>query len=249
MLEFCHWFMALLFVGWSCFFIFTLWRFHKSRNPKASYHGVTSHTSTHLEFSVILIEAALLLGFAIPLWGKRTNGDQFTDNPDAIRVHVIAQQFAWNFHYPGPDGVFGKQNAAFVSSSNPLGLDPNDPAGKDDLITLNEIHLVNKRPVVLEITSKDVIHSMALKAMRMTQDAIPGTRVPMWFRPIRTGEFEVVCAQLCGAGHTAMRAVMKVESQADYDAWMKDTMQLQHPTADKPAAAPAAPAAPAPAAK
>jgi cytochrome c oxidase subunit 2 len=236
--------MALLFVGWSCFFIYTLWRFHRSRNPKANYHGVTSHTSTHLEFSVILIEATLLLGFAIPLWGKRTNGDQFTDNPDAIRVHVVAEQFAWNFHYPGPDGVFGKPKPG---GGNPLDLDPNDEAGKDDLITRNEVHVVNKRPVVFEITSKDVIHSMALKNMRMTQDAIPGTRVPMWFRPIRSGEFEVICAQLCGSGHTAMRALLKVDSQADYDAWVKETTQLQHPVAAPPAAA--APAAAAPAAK
>ena len=239
MLEFCHWFMALLFVGWSLYFLYTIWRFHHSRNPKADYHGVQSKASAHLEFSVVLIEAVLLLGFALPLWGKRVNGDQFPEGSDAIRVHAVAEQFAWSFHYPGADGVFGKQNPALITGNNPLGLDPNDPAGKDDVISKNEIHLINQKPAVVEITSKDVIHGFSLQHMRMSQDAIPGSKIPMWFRPIRAGEYEVICSQLCGAGHYAMRSIMKVETKAEFDAWMKEQTDLQHP----PAAAPAAPAA------
>jgi cytochrome c oxidase subunit 2 len=237
MLEFCHWFMALLFVGWSIYFLYTIWRFHRSRNPKADYHGVQSKASAHLEFSVVLIEAVLLLGFALPLWGKRVNGDQFPDNSEAIRVHAVAEQFAWNFHYPGPDGVFGKQNATLITGNNPLGLDPNDPAGKDDIISKNEIHLINQKPVVIEITSKDVIHGLSLEHMRMSQDAIPGSKIPMWFRPIRAGEYEIVCSQLCGAGHYAMRSIMKVETKAEFDAWMKEQTDLQHPAAAAPAPA------------
>src|ERR671935_1260688 len=125
-LEFCHWFMGALFVGWSAYFLFVLWRFHKSRNPVASHEGVTSGISTHLEFAVVLIEAVLLLGFAIPLWAKRVN--QFPEDKDAILVHTIGQQFNWNFHLPGPDGVFGRRDLALVSNSNPLGLDSTDPA-------------------------------------------------------------------------------------------------------------------------
>jgi cytochrome c oxidase subunit 2 len=240
MLEFCHWFMAILFVGWSIFFLYTIFRFHRSRNPKADYHGVQSKASAHLEFTVVLIEAVLLLGFALPLWGKRVTEESFPDKADAVRVHAVGEQFWWNFHYPGPDGVFGKQSVEFVSGNNPLGLDPNDPAGKDDIVTKNDLHLVNQKPVVVEITSKDVIHSFSLQHMRMCQDAIPGSRIPVWFRPIKMGEYEIVCAQLCGAGHYAMRAMMKVESQADFDAWMKETSDLQHPKAAAPAAAPAA---------
>src|SRR5471030_3121934 len=128
MLEFCHWFMLLLFVGWSSFFIFTLIRFHKSRNPKANYHGVKSHFSSHIEFSVVLIEAVLLLGFALPLWGTRVSEfPQAQDNP--ITIKVTAEQFVWNFRYPGPDGIFGKTDASFISTSNPLGLDKSDPHG------------------------------------------------------------------------------------------------------------------------
>ena len=114
----------------------------------------------------------------------------------------------------------------------------------------NELHLLNYRPTVIEISSKDVIHSLSLKHMRMDQDAIPGIRVPMWFRPIRAGHYEVVCAQLCGGGHYAMKAIMEVEDQAKFSEWQEELQKLQHPDQAKPVPPPGvtAPAA-APAAK
>ena len=127
-IEFCHWFMGALFLGWSAFFLFVLWRFHKGRNPVANHDGVTSGISTHLEFAVVLIEAVLLVGFAIPLWAKRVNA--FPENKDATLVHAIGQQFNWNFHLPGPDGVFGRRELALVSNSNAIGLDSSRPRGQ-----------------------------------------------------------------------------------------------------------------------
>ncbi len=239
LLEACHWFMAVLFVGWTCYFFYTIFRFHKSRHPKADYHGVQSKASAHLEFSVVLIEAVLLLGFGLPLCGKRVVESEFPDKAEAVRIHAVGEQFAWNFHYPGPDGDFGRRHIGFLSSSNPLGIDPNDPAGKDDIVSKNEMHLINKRPTTIDISSKDVIHSFSLQHMRQCQDAIPGTIIPMWFRPIVAGEYEIVCAQLCGAGHYAMKAIMKVETKEEFDAWMKELDGIQHPKA----AAAAAPAA------
>jgi len=223
MLEFCHWFMLILFVGWSTFFIFTLFRFHKSRHPKADYRGMKSHFSSHIEFIVVLVEAVLLVGFAFPLWGKRV-----LDIPKAgaLRIRVVGQQFQWNFHYPGRDGVFGKQDARFISSANLVGLDPNDPAGRDDIVVPNEIHLPVNQPVVLEISSKDVIHSFSVPAMRIGQDAIPGTRAPVWFQPVKTGDYEIICGQLCGQSHYNMRAIMTVDSPEDYAAWLKQKEQL-----------------------
>lgn len=247
MLEFCHWFMVVLLVGWSAFFLYTLLRFHRTRNPRANYHGVKSKASAHLEFMVVVVEAVLLLGFALPLWGGRVT--EFPDAQDALKVRAIGEQFAWNFHYPGPDGVFGKSSAVLVNANNPLGLDPNDAAAKDDLISKNELHVVNHRPTVIEISSKDVIHSLSIHHMRVDQDATPGLRVPMWFRPIRTGEFEIVCAQLCGAGHYAMKAKMICEEPAAFDQWVKETLALQHPDVSAPVPNPAPAAnAPAPAA-
>ena len=240
LLEALHWFMAALFVGWTCYFLYTIWRFHRSRSPKADYHGVQSKASAHLEFSVVLVEAVLLLGFALPLWGKRVKEEGFPTGDDVIRVHAVAEQFAWNFHYPGVDKVHGRKRADLISGNNPLGLDQNDPASKDDIISKNELHLLNQKPAVIEITSKDVIHGFQVQHMRVSQDAIPGSKIPLWFRPIRVGEYELVCSQLCGAGHFALRALLKVEDKAEFDAWMKEQTDLQHPPTVAVAAAPAA---------
>ena len=167
-IEFSHWFMAALFFGWSAFFVFVLIRFHKSRHPKADHSGVRSGISTHLEFSCVLIEAVLLIGFAIPLWAERVN--EFPTTQDAILVHVVGQQFNWTFHLPGPDGQFGRRDINLVTNSNPLGLDPNDPSGKDDLVVLGELHVPVNRPVIIELSSKDVIHNFDLPHMRIAAD-------------------------------------------------------------------------------
>ncbi|MGI9086663.1 MAG: cytochrome c oxidase subunit II [Chthoniobacterales bacterium] len=223
-IEFCHWFMGALFVGWSAYFIYVLIRFRKSRHPVADHEGVKSGISTHLEFAVVLIEAVLLVGFAVPLWAKRVN--QFPPDKDAILVHAIGQQFNWNFHLPGPDGQFGKRSIDLVTNQNPLGLDPADPASKDDLVVLGELHVPVDRPVIIEVSSKDVIHNFDLPSMRIAQDAIPGQIIPMWFRPIKTGSYEVVCGQLCGLGHYGMKGMFVVDTPADYQAWLKERVEL-----------------------
>jgi cytochrome c oxidase subunit 2 len=223
-IEFSHWFMGALFFGWSAFFIFVLIRFRKGRHPAADYQGVKTGISTHLEFSVVLIEAVLLLGFAIPLWAKRVN--QFPETKDAILVHAIGQQFNWNFHLPGPDGQFGRRDIHLVTNSNPLGLDPNDPASKDDIVTLGELHVPINRPVIIELSSKDVIHNFALVHMRIAQDAIPGSLIPMWFKPIKTGTYEIICGQLCGLGHYGMKGTLVVDEPAEYQAWLKERAEL-----------------------
>ena len=223
-IEFCHWFMGALFVGWSAYFIFVLIRFHKSRHRQADHEGVKSGISTHLEFAVVLIEAVLLVGFAVPLWAKRVN--EFPPDKDAILVHAIGQQFNWNFHLPGPDGVFGERKIDLVTNTNPVGLVSNDPASKDDIVVLGELHVPVNRPVIVELTSKDVIHNFALVNMRIAQDAIPGQMIPMWFRPITPGTYEIICGQLCGLGHYSMKGSLVVDTPADYQAWLKERVEL-----------------------
>ncbi|MDP9098490.1 MAG: hypothetical protein M3N48_05785, partial [Verrucomicrobiota bacterium] len=226
-IEFSHWFMGALFVGWSAFFIYVLLRFRRSKHPVADHEGVKSGISTHLEFAVVLIEAVLLIGFAIPLWAKRVNS--FPEDKDAIIVHAIGQQFNWNFHMPGPDGVFGRRDIGLVTPSNGLGLDPNDPASKDDLVFLGELHVPKDRPVIIELSSKDVIHNFGLPHMRMAQDAIPGQIIPMWFKPIKTGSYEIVCGQLCGYGHYSMKGMLVVDEPAAYQEWLKEQASLAAP--------------------
>ena len=235
-IEFSHWFMGALFLGWSVFFTYVLLRFRKSRNPVANHEGVKSGISTHLEFAVVLIEAVLLVGFAIPLWAKRVN--EFPDGKDAVLIHAVGQQFGWNFHLPGPDGQFGKRSIALVSNANQLGLDSTDPAAKDDIVTLGELHVPVDRPVIIELSSKDVIHNFALPHMRMAQDAIPGQVIPMWFKPIKKGSYEVICGQLCGLGHYSMKGMLVVDDPVEYQAWLKERAEL---SGSAPAPAPGAP--------
>jgi cytochrome c oxidase subunit 2 len=239
MLLFCHWFMLTLAVGWSIFFVYTLWRFRAGKSPKADYYGVRTKASTHVEFMVVLIDVLLLVGFAVPLWIKRVK--EFPVG-DAITVKVVGQQFLWNFHYPGPDGVFGQQSPDLISTSNPLGLDETDPHAKDDIVSMNEMHVPVNHNVILEITSKDVIHSVAIQAMRIGQDAIPGSEIPIWFKPVKVGTYEIVCAQLCGAGHYGMRGTLVVDTDADYKGWLDDMEKLNAPAPAPAAAAAATPA-------
>ena len=140
---------------------------------------------------------------------------------------MTAEQFVWNVHYPGADGEFGDTNPALVSSTNPLGLDRASRYGKDDLVFLSEMHVQVNRPVLIQLASKDVIHSFGVPAMRVKQDAVPGLRAPVWFTPTVEGEFEVACAQLCGIGHHRMRAVIKVDSAEAYKKFLADEDALQ----------------------
>lgn len=218
LIVYVHWLMLALFIGWIIYFGYAVWRFRAARNPKANYHGVKNHASSYIELGVVIAEAVLLVGVAIPVWARAVN--QFPDEKDSTVIYVMAQQFAWNIRYAGPDGVFGKQDMKYVSDSNVFGVDPTDPNGKDDIQTLNEIHVPVNKPVIAYVSSKDVIHSFKIVAMRVCQDAIPGLRVPCWFTPTKIGRYQVNCAQLCGGGHSAMTGgFLIVESPDDFKAW------------------------------
>lgn len=226
LIIYVHWLMIVLFVGWLAYFAYALFRFHRSRNPKADYFGVKNHASNYIEGAVALVEGILLIGLAIPFWAQAV--DKFPKESESTQIQVVAQQFAWNVRYPGKDGVFGKQDMHLVTAENVFGVDPKDPNGKDDVQTLNEIHVPfvkgadgKTKPVIVYISSKDVIHSFKVIALRVTQDAIPGMRIPIWFRPTQEGRFQINCAQLCGNGHSQMSGgFLVVESQEAYDKWL-----------------------------
>jgi cytochrome c oxidase subunit II len=219
LIIYVHWLMMALFVGWLAYFAYALFRFHRSRNPKADYIGVRNHASNYIEVVVALVEAVILLFVAVPLWAKTV--DKFPAEKDSTVVQIVAQQFAWNVRYPGKDGEFGAQDMKFVTSDNSFGVDPADPKGKDDIVTLNEVHVVVNKPVIIRLSSKDVIHSFKVIAMRVTQDAIPGMRIPLHFTPTREGRYQINCAQLCGQGHASMASgYMVVQSQEEFDKWI-----------------------------
>jgi cytochrome c oxidase subunit 2 len=184
MIVIIHWLMIVLFIGWGVFFGYTLVRFRRTRNPKADPSGVRSHASSYLEVGVAVFEGVLLVVFAFPLWAQRVN--QLPPEGDATVVRIVAEQFAWNVHYPGPDGIFGKTDIHLVSGDNPLGLDRSDPYAKDDITTINQLNLPLGKPVIIRLSSKDVIHSFNLPLFRVKQDAIPGEQIKVWFVPTMT---------------------------------------------------------------
>ena len=233
MIGWIHVFMLILFVGWGGFFAYCLVRFRRSRNPVANYTGVKSHTSTYLEIGVAVVEAVLLFGFAIPLWAARV--DDMPPENEALIVQVTGEQFAWNVHYAGPDGVFGRTDIKLLDlQSNPLGLDRADPAAKDDVTTVNQLYLPVNRPIIVRLRSKDVIHSFGVPEFRVKQDAMPGLTIPIWFIPnvttaemrTRTGnpefQYQIACAQLCGLGHYRMRGFVTVQTAEEFQKWMEE---------------------------
>ncbi len=227
-----HWLMLVLFVGWGAFFVFVLFRFRKGANPRASYVGAKGKLAKSTEILVAIIEIVLLVGYAIPAWATRVR--PLPAGQEAVIVRVVGTQFAWNVHYPGADGRFGRTDVTLVSSDNPLGLDRRDPTAKDDITTINQLTLPVNRPVLVHLTSMDVIHSFGLYEMRIKQDVIPGLDIPVWFIPNVTTdemrqklgkpdfEYEIACSQLCGLGHFRMRGFVNVKTEADYRSWLAD---------------------------
>jgi cytochrome c oxidase subunit 2 len=215
MLLYVHYLMGVLFVGWLAFFLFALFRFRATRNPKASYAGAQTHASSYIEVAVTVVEGVLLIGLSVPLWAKFA--DQFPAEKEATVIRVVAQQFNWNAVYPGKDGEFGKQDFHFVNSTNQFGWDPSDPKTKDNFTgDQNSIVVPEGKPVIAYISSKDVIHSFKVNAFRITQDAIPGMVIPVWFNPTTNGIFMINCAQLCGNSHAFMKGQFSVISADKY---------------------------------
>lgn len=237
MLGFVHWFMLALFIGWSIYLCITFYRFNNKRTRNADYRGVTGHATTHIEIGVVIVEAILLLGFAFPLWARQA--DDYPTTPDTIRMRALGEKFLWNFQYPGADSLLSTWEGRYVSGANPTGKDLHDPNGKDDFVNPGTMKLPVGRPVIVDVASKDVIHNLALVPMRAAQDATPGVKSHMWFKPIKTGTWDIICGQLCGPGHAQMKAVLEVMDGKEFDDWSKE----QSAAAAKKAAESAAPAA------
>lgn len=220
-----HWLMLALFIGWGIYFIYVLFRYKSSKNSVPSYQSTKGTLAKFQEIAVVIAEAVLLVGFSIPVWGELRH--DMPSDPDRIELRVVAEQFAWNIHYPGPDGKFGRTDIKLVDvQTNPLGLDRTDPAAADDIVTINEMHVPVNKLIVVHLSSKDVIHSFNLPHMRVKLDAIPGLSMPIWFRPVRTGEFEIACAQLCGLGHYRMRGFLIVETQEEFNKWIQEQEKI-----------------------
>jgi cytochrome c oxidase subunit 2 len=173
-------------------------KYRRRPGQKAYYtHGYNRAEYIWTGFTAVVVVVIGVL--SAPAWARIKGRDAAP--PDAYPVAIRAKQFEWFITYPGSDGRLGTG---------------------DDFEVRNQLHLAVNRPVAVTLTSEDAIHAFFVPAFRVKQDAVPGMRIPMWFQPTQTGEFEIACAELCGLGHYRMRAMATVHSPEDYDRWLAE---------------------------
>lgn len=196
----------------------------RSRNPGT---GTPSRGDWRWETGWTVGVAAIFFWFHASgghLWHAMIHPQQSSAK---VRVEITGAQFQWYFRYPGPDGVFGRvdvQKFARPEEGNPLGLDPSDPAGRDDIVSSTLVLPVNL-PVELDLRAQDVIHSVFIPALRLKQDAVPGMDIYTSTTPTALGTYELVCSQLCGLGHYRMKAVVRVVSEEDFKQWLNSRVK------------------------
>jgi cytochrome c oxidase subunit II len=196
---------------------YAIWRF-RDRGQAAHF------TRGNNTMEMIWTTATIVLFLGLGLMGRKAWAEvRFTPaEANAVQVEVTTNQFVFNFRYPGPDGQFGKLDPTQVSAStgNPLGLDPKDPAGKDDIV-MPTLTVPVDHQIELLIRSQDVIHNFYVRELRLQQDAVPGMVIPIHFTANQIGHYEIMCTQLCGLGHYRMRSFLDVVSEADYQNFLK----------------------------
>ena len=215
-----HAHMLLIFVAWLALFAIALIKFRKGAHPEPREQGMKGTFAAVAIGLVIVGDVVILVTLALPAWAARNEPPPPGVQP--VEIRITAEQFAWNIHYPGPDGAFGRVDQRFVGATNPVGIDRDDPAAADDIGVQNVLMLPVYRTVVVQLTSRDVIHSFTLNEMRVKQDATPGMTSRLWFTPIAIGDWEIACSQLCGLGHYRMRGEYHVVEPAVWEKWLAD---------------------------
>ncbi|MGB1140824.1 MAG: cytochrome c oxidase subunit II [Halioglobus sp.] len=206
---------GFVFVAVNLFLAYAVYRFRFSPERRARYEPENKKLETWLTvFTAVGVAAMLAPGLVV--WADFVNVPE-----EADEVEVLGMQWQWHYRFPGADGQLGKVDARYIGQDNPFGMDAADEAGNDDvLVSSNELHLPKDRPVKLLLRSKDVLHNFAVPQFRVKMDLVPGMVTYAWLTPTRTGKFDVLCMELCGIAHYAMRGYVVVDEQDDFDAWL-----------------------------
>ncbi len=209
------WVTGFVFIAVNLFLAYAVYKFRHDKNRKALYEPENQKLEGWLT-AITTLGVISLLAPGLVVW------NDFVSVPEeADVIEVVGQQWQWGFRYPGKDGKLGDSDSRHVSMENPLGIDPTDEAGQDDIIVLeHEIHLPIDRPVKTLLRSKDVLHDFAVPQFRVKMDLIPGTVSYLWFTPTVDGTFDILCMELCGIAHHAMRGKIVVESVEKYTEWL-----------------------------
>ncbi len=208
---------GFVFVAVNLFLAYSVYKYRYKKNRKASYEPENKKVEIWLT-SLTAIGVAAMLTPGLFVWA-----DFVTVPEEAHEVEVVGQQWQWSFRYPGADGVLGTAGSEYISIDNPLGVNPDDPFGQDDLIVESkEMHLPVDEPVHVLLRSKDVLHDYTVAPFQSQDGHGPGTVTYLWLEPTQTGAFDILCEEHCGLGHFAMRGRVVVEGREDYDAWLAD---------------------------
>jgi cytochrome c oxidase subunit II len=211
------WVTGAVFVAVNLFMAYCVvrYRHRKGREMRAEYEPENKKLEWWLTI-LTSVGVAAMLAPGLLVWAK------FVTVPDdAAEVEAVGQQWTWSYRLPGADGVLGSTDPSLVGVTNPFGLDPADDKGRDDVLVANpELHLPLNQPVKVLLRSKDVLHNFTVAEFRVKMDLVPGMVTYMWLTPTRTGAFDVLCEELCGVGHFAMRGRVVVDEPADYRAWL-----------------------------
>ena len=206
---------GIVFVAVNLFMACAVFLYRHRQGRRAEY----SPENKKLEWWLTILTSvgvAAMLAPGLIVWAK------FVTVPkEAALVEVVGQQWTWSYRFPGRDGVLGTTDAMLVTPDNPFGIDPKDPRGADDiLVSSQELHLPVNKPVKVLLRSKDVNHQFAVPNFRVKMDMVPGMVTYVWLTPTRTGRFDVLCEQLCGVAHFAMRGRVVVDEQSAFDTWL-----------------------------
>ena len=209
------WITGAVFIA-ICFFVaYCVWKYSYKKDRRAEYKPEDKKLEFHLTWLTTLGVVALLAP-GLLVW------NDYIKVPDnAQHVEVMAWQWGWKYRLPGEDGKLGTSSNKIISDSNPFGINLDDPNGKDDIIIdSNELHVAKDRPVKILLRSIDVLHNYYVPQFRAKMDAVPGIVSFYWFEPNKNGEYEVLCAEYCGVGHYAMRGIVIVEDEENYNKWL-----------------------------
>jgi cytochrome c oxidase subunit II len=225
-----YWWIGAVFFSAQFVLGFLIWKNREWARPNAHY----SRGDARAEVLWTALTTALFLGLSwtgAKAWSHSfasPHGAAHVAAGNVLQVEVNALQFAWYFRYPGADGVFGRTRPELQDASGgseaAIGLDLDDPAARDDVVTTT-LMLPVEREVQLKLRAQDVIHSFFVPELRFKQDANPGTLEWARFRPSRMGTYEIACAELCGLGHYRMRASMRVVTSQEFDDWVKQRLE------------------------
>jgi cytochrome c oxidase subunit 2 len=211
------WITGIVFAAIVLFVAYCVFRFRHRPGRQAAYEPESRRLEAWLTGLTALGVAAMLAPGLI-VWG------QFVRVPEnASQVEIVAQQWRWSFRLPGADGRMGATDIRHIGDENPLGLDPQDASGRDDvIIDGGDLHLPLGRPVKVLLRSIDVVHNFYVPEFRAKMDMIPGMVTYFWFTPTRTGTFDALCNEVCGVSHYAMRGKVIVDPEPQYRTWLEE---------------------------